>query len=52
MAKDEMAGWHHQLNGHESKKILGDSEDREAWHVAVHEVTKSRHDLATKKQQQ
>ena len=26
MAKDEMAGWHHQLNGHESKQTLGDSE--------------------------
>ena len=26
MTKDEMVGWHHQLNGHESEKILGDSE--------------------------
>ena len=23
---DEMAGWHHQLNAHESEKTLGDSE--------------------------
>ena len=27
MTKDEMVGWHHQLNGHESEKILGDSEE-------------------------
>ena len=26
MAKDEMVGWHHQLNGQESEQILGDSE--------------------------
>ena len=25
-AKDEMVGWHHQLNGHESKQIPKDSE--------------------------
>ena len=24
--EDEMVGWHHQLNGHESEKTLGDSE--------------------------
>ena len=24
--EDEMVGWHHQLNGHESEQILGDSE--------------------------
>ena len=23
---DEMVGWHHQLNGHESEQTLGDSE--------------------------
>ena len=26
MTKDEMVGWHHRVNGHESKKILGDRE--------------------------
>ena len=26
MAEDEMVGWHHQLNGHDFKQILGDSE--------------------------
>ena len=25
-AEDEMVGWHHQLNGHESGQTLGDSE--------------------------
>ena len=24
--RDEMVGWHHQLNGHESEQTLGDSE--------------------------
>ena len=24
--EDEMAGWHHRLNGHESEQISGDSE--------------------------
>ena len=26
MTEDEMVGRHHQLNGHESEKALGDSE--------------------------
>ena len=24
MIEDEMAGWHHRLNGHEFEQILGD----------------------------
>ena len=24
--KDEMVGWHHELNGHEFEQALGDSE--------------------------
>ena len=35
-----MVGWHHRLNGHESKQALGDNE-REAWPAAVHGVAKS-----------
>ena len=26
MTEDEMAGWHHGLNGHESEQTLGDGE--------------------------
>ena len=28
--EDEMVGWHHQLNGHESEKTLGGSEGHES----------------------
>ena len=34
--EDEMAGWHHRLDGHDSRM------DREAWHAAIRGVTKSR----------
>ena len=26
MTKDEMVGWHHQLNGHEFEQALGDGD--------------------------
>ena len=26
VTEDEMAGWHHQLNSHESEQTLGDRE--------------------------
>ena len=39
--EDEMAGWHHRLNGHELSKLQELVTDREAWRAAVHEVTKS-----------
>ena len=42
MTEDEMAGWHHQLDGHGFEQALGLVMDREAWHAAIHEVTKSR----------
>ena len=39
--EDEMAGWHHQLDGHES---LSEHQelvmDREAWHAEIHGVAK------------
>ena len=42
MTEDEMAGWHHQLNGH-NLQTLGDGEEHEGYgHAAVHGVTKSR----------
>ena len=41
MTEDEMVGWYHQLDGHEFEQALGVVMDREAWHAAVHVVTKS-----------
>ena len=38
---DEMVGWHHWLTEHEYGQTWGDSEGQEAWHAAVHGVTKS-----------
>ena len=40
MTEDEMAGWHHRLNGHGFGWTLGVG-DREAWRAAVHGVAKS-----------
>ena len=41
MTEDEMAGWHHWLNGHEFEQTWGVGDDTESWHGAVHGVTKS-----------
>ena len=30
MTEGEMAGWHHQLNGHEFEQTLGDGEGQES----------------------
>ena len=41
MTEDEIAGWHHRLNGHEfacCELVM----DRAAWPAAIHGVTKSR----------
>ena len=38
--EDEMAGWHHQLDGCEFE-LWELVMDREAWHAAIHGVAKS-----------
>ena len=40
--EDEMAGWHHWLDGRESQWTLGVGDEQEAWHAAIHGVSKSR----------
>ena len=40
--ENEMAGWHHWLDGHEFEWTLGVGVDREAWGAAIHGVAKSR----------
>ena len=41
MTEDEMARWHHWLNGHRFDKLQELEMDREAWRAVVHGVTKS-----------
>ena len=40
--EDEMAGWHHWLDGHMFGKIWNLVMDMEAWRAAIHGVSKSR----------
>ena len=40
--EDEMAGWHHRLNGRELSELPELVMDREAWRAAIYGVTKSR----------
>ena len=46
MTKDEMIGWHHQLNGHEFEQTLGDDKGQEAWHAAIYGVAQSQTKLS------
>ena len=41
MTENEMVGWNHRLDGHEFEQALGVGDGQEAWHAAVHGVTKS-----------
>ena len=41
MTEDEIAGWHHQLNGHGLGELQELVLDREAWHAVVYGVAKS-----------
>ena len=41
MTEDEMAGWHHRLDGHEFGKLRELVMDREAWRAAIHGVSKN-----------
>ena len=36
-----MAGWHHQLDGHDFESTLGVGDDWVSWHVEIHGVGKS-----------
>ena len=40
--EDEMAGWHYWLDGHGLGRLQELVMDREAWHAAIHGVTKRR----------
>ena len=42
MTEDEMAGWHHQLDGHESEQTPGVGDGQGCLAIAVHGVSKSR----------
>ena len=50
MTEDEMFGWHHRLNGHESGQHQDMVEGRKAWHAAVHRVAESDTTGATEEQ--
>ena len=41
VTEDEMAGWHHWLNGHKFEHTLGDSEGKGSLECCSHGVTKS-----------
>ena len=51
MTEDEMAGWHHHLNGHEFEEIRGDSEGQGSLACCSPWNCRVRHDLATEQQQ-
>ena len=50
ITKDEMAGWHHWLNGHEFEQALGDSEGQGSLACCSPQSLRVRHCLATEQQ--
>ena len=46
MSEDEMAGWHHRLNGHEFEFTPDIGDGQEAWRTAIHGVAKIRTQLS------
>jgi len=47
VTEDEMVGWHHWLNGHESKQKPGDSEGQGSLVCCIHGLQRVRHNLVT-----
>ena len=43
MTENEMAGWHHQLDGHEFEQALGVSDGQGGLHAVVQGFTKMLH---------
>ena len=41
MTEDEMAEWHHQLDGHEFGWTRGVGDGQGAWHAVIHGVAES-----------
>ena len=52
MTEDEMAGWHHRLNGHEFERTPGDSGGQRRLACCSPSGHRVRHDLVTEQQQQ
>ena len=42
MAEDEMVGWHQWLTGHKLSKLQKIMKNREAWHAAIHGISRSK----------
>ena len=44
MTEDEMAGWHHRLDGREPEGTPGVGDGQGAWPAVIHGVQRVRHD--------